>query len=98
MVSSDAHLDPAYRSNVNTQIDQSVLGFRTLGGFTTLNAAIGLSFGQPGDGSVRHEPHRRARRDLGGFFCTGATTIRDTASENVMRPRTLGIGVDYKSE
>lgn len=97
-VALDAHLDPAYRSNVNTQIDPSVLGYRTLGGFTTLNASVGLSLGKAW--------HVRA-------FGTNLTNVLGVTSagslyrgyddpryriENVMRPRTLGVGVDYKFE
>jgi outer membrane receptor protein involved in Fe transport len=94
----DAHLDPAYRSDVNTQIDPSVLGFRSLGGFTTLNASIGVSLGKSW--------HVRA-------FGTNLTDVLGVNSagslyrgyddpryrvENVARPRTIGIGVDYKFE
>ncbi len=97
-IAVDAHLDPAYRSNVNTQIDPTVLGFRTLGGFTTLNASVGLSFGSAW--------HVR-------FFGTNLSNVLGVTSagslyrgnddpryrvENIMRPRTLGIGVDYKFE
>jgi outer membrane receptor protein involved in Fe transport len=95
-IALDAHLDPAYRSNVNTQIDPSVLGYRTLGGFTTLNASVGLSLGKSW--------HVRA-------FGTNLTNVLGVTSagslyrgyddpsyriENVARPRTIGIGVDYK--
>ena len=97
-ISFDAHLDPAYRSNVTTQIDPTVLGYRTLGGFTTLNASIGLSFGKAW----------RVRA-----FGTNLTNVLGVTSagslyrgyddpryriENVMRPRTIGFGVDYKFE
>ena len=95
-VALDMHLDPAYRSDVITQIDSTVLGYRTLGGFTTLNASIGLSLGKAW--------HFRA-------FGTNLTDVLGVTSagslyrgyddpryrvENVMRPRTIGIGIDYK--
>jgi iron complex outermembrane receptor protein len=94
----ETHFDPAYRSNVNTQIDPSVLGYRTLGGFTTLNASVGLAFGSAW--------HVRAF----GTNLTDALGVTSAGSlyrgyddpryrvENVMRPRTIGVGVDYKFE
>jgi iron complex outermembrane receptor protein len=94
----DAHINPTYRSNVTTQIDPSVLGYRTLGGFTTLGASIGVSFGKAW--------HIRA-------FGSNLTDVLGVTSAgslyrgyddpryrivNVMRPRSIGIGVDYKFE
>ena len=80
------------------QIDPTVLGYRTLGGFTTVNASVGVSLGKAW--------HLRA-------FGTNLTNVLGVTSagslyrgyddpryriENVMRPRTIGIGVDYKFE
>lgn len=92
----DAHIDAAYRSNVTTQIDPTVLGYRQLGGFTTVNASMGVS--------LASNWHLRV-------FVNNLTNVLGVTSagslyrgyddpryriENVARPRTIGIGVSYK--
>ena len=97
-MSVDAHLDPAYRSNVTTQIGPSVLGYRTLGGFTTVNASLGLTFGTTWHARVY------------GTNLTNVLGVTSAGSlyrgyddpryriENVTPPRTIGIGINYKFE
>jgi iron complex outermembrane recepter protein len=92
----EAHADAAYRSSVTTQLNSSILGYQVLGGFTTLNASAGMKFG-----SAWH-----AR-----LFVDNLTNIQGVTSagpllriyddpryrvQNVMRPRTVGLGVDYQ--
>ncbi|MDE2347894.1 MAG: TonB-dependent receptor [Gammaproteobacteria bacterium] len=92
----DAHVDAAYRSNVATQIDPTVLGYRQLGGFTTINGAVGLALGT----------HWHLR-----VFVNNLTNVLGVTSagslyrgyddpryriENVARPRTIGVGAAYK--
>ena len=42
----DLHADAAYHSDVTTQLNPSVIGYRPLGGFTTVNAALGYTVGK----------------------------------------------------
>ena len=97
-VSLDAHVNAAYRSDITTQLNPSVLGYRDLGGFTTINGSVGL-------GCYRNW-HTR-------LFVTNLTnTLGVTSSgpllrlyvdprysvESPTRPRTIGLGIDYKFE
>ena len=97
-LSFDGHLQVAYRSDVTTQLNSSVIGYQTLGGFTTVNADLGLGFG----------PAWHAR-----LFVENLTNIEGVTSagplyrfnddpryriQNVMRPRTVGLGVEYRFE
>lgn len=92
----DAHVDAAYRSDVTTQLNSSVLGYQVLGGFTTINATAGLKFAAGW--------HAR-------LFVDNLTNIQGVTSagpllriyddpryrvQNVIRPRTIGLGVDYQ--
>ncbi|MDE2305067.1 MAG: TonB-dependent receptor [Gammaproteobacteria bacterium] len=94
----DAHLNAVYRSDVTTQIDPTVLGYRRLGGFTTVNGAVGLSLGA--------HWHFRAFVDnltnvLGvtssGSLYRGYDDPRYRI-ENVTTPRTIGLGARYDFE
>lgn len=91
----DASLNAVYRSPVTTQLNSSVLGYRELGGFTTINLACGMTMGS----------HWRAR-----LFVDNLTNVAGVTSagpllrnyddpryriESVSRPRTGGIGVEY---
>jgi outer membrane receptor protein involved in Fe transport len=95
-VTLDAHADAAYRSDVTTQLNSSVLGYQVLGGFTTINATAGLKFA--GGWHAR-------------LFVDNLTNIQGVTSagpllrnydepryrvQNVIRPRTIGLGVDYQ--
>jgi outer membrane receptor protein involved in Fe transport len=91
----DAHLSAAYHSDVRTQINPNVLGYRILPGFTTLNGSVGLSLGD--------QWHAR-------LFVTNITNVLGITSagpllrlyddpryrvESVTQPRTVGLGIDY---
>jgi len=91
----DAHLSAAYRSDVVTEINNTVPGYLHLGGFTTINGSVGLGFG--------NSWHSR-------LFATNIGNIRGITSAGQLfrnnpdprynvefptRPRTIGIGVDY---
>ncbi len=92
----DFHVDAAYHSDITTQLNSSVIGFRELGGFTTVNAVLGYSVGKAW--------HWR----LYGSNLTNVLGVTSAGSlyrgnddpryriENVTRPRTLGLGLDYK--
>jgi outer membrane receptor protein involved in Fe transport len=94
----DAHLNAAYRSDVTTQLNSSILGYGELGGFTTINGSTGLSFASGW----------RAR-----LFVNNLTNVQGVTSagpllriyddpryriENLTRPRTIGVGFDYRFE
>jgi iron complex outermembrane recepter protein len=94
--SLDAHLNAVYRSDVNTQLNSTVLGYRELGGFTTVNASCGMTFGASWHGRL---------------FVNNLTNVQGVTSagpllrnyddpryriESVSRPRTIGVGVDYQ--
>ncbi len=94
----DFHIDAAYHSNVTTQLNDTVLGYRVLGGFTTVNAALGYTLGKAW--------HLR----LFGSNLTNVLGVTAAGSlyrgnddpryriEFPTRPRTLGVGFDYKFE
>jgi iron complex outermembrane receptor protein len=94
----DVHANAAYHTDITTQLNPTVLVYRDLGGFTTINGSVGLGFGKGW--------HSR-------LFVTNLTnTLGVTSSgpllrlyddpryrvESPTRPRTVGIGVDYKFE
>jgi outer membrane receptor protein involved in Fe transport len=81
---------------VTTQLNSTVLGYQVLGGFTTINATAGLKFA--GGWHAR-------------LFVDNLTNIQGVTSagpllriyddpryrvQNVIRPRTIGLGVDYQ--
>ncbi|MDP9064664.1 MAG: TonB-dependent receptor [Pseudomonadota bacterium] len=94
----DAHLNAAYRSDVTTQLNSSILGYRQLGGFTTVNGSTGLSFGTGWHARLFVNNLTNAR----GVTSAGPLLrIYDDPRyriENVTRPRTIGIGFDYRFE
>jgi outer membrane receptor protein involved in Fe transport len=94
----DAHFNAAYRSDVVTEINNTVAGYTHLGGFTTLNASAGLGLGAFW--------HTR-------LFVTNIANVRGITSAGQLfrnnpdprynvefpsRPRTIGIGIDYTFE
>lgn len=95
-VTLDAHVNAAYHSNVPTQLNNTVLGYRLLGGFTTVNATAGLEFGAAW--------HARLYIDnltnVLGVTASGPLlrSYDDPRyrAEYVTRPRTVGVEIDYK--
>jgi iron complex outermembrane receptor protein len=97
-LSFDAHLQAAYRSSVTTQLNDTVLGYQTLGGFTTVTASAGLGFGPAWHVRVfgQNLTNQRGVTSAGPLY-----RFNDDPRyriENVMRPRTVGIGIDYRFE
>ena len=94
----DFHVDAAYHSNVTTQLNDTVLGYRVLGGFTTVNAALGYTLGKAW--------HLRlfGSNLTNGLGVTAAGSLyrgNDDPRYRIefpTRPRTLGVGFDYKFE
>jgi outer membrane receptor protein involved in Fe transport len=94
----DAHLNASYRSDVVTEINSTVPGYRYLGGFTTFNGSIGL-----GIGTAWHT--RLFVNNIGnirGIVSAGQLFRNDPdprySVEFPTRPRTIGLGVDYTFE
>jgi iron complex outermembrane recepter protein len=91
----DLHAGAAYHSNVTTQLNDTVLGYRVLGGFTTVNASAGLQLGP--------QFHVRLFADnltnAEGITAAGPLLrIYDDPryrAEYVIRPRTIGLRADY---
>lgn len=92
----DAHADIAYRSSVTTQLNSSVLGYEVLGGFTTMNASVGLRF----DTGWHARLFVDNLTNVAGITSAGPLLrIYDDPRyrvQNVMRPRTIGLGIDYQ--
>jgi hypothetical protein len=97
-IALEAHADAAYQSEVNTQIDPSAASYVQLSGYTTLNGSTTLSFGSQwrarlyGNNVTNH------------VGVTAAGPILQSADypsyreEYLIRPRTIGISVEYRFE
>jgi outer membrane receptor protein involved in Fe transport len=94
----DAHLNAVYRSDVVTQIDPSVAGYTHLGGFTTLNGSVGLSYGNAWHGRlyVNNIANVMGITSAGALFQAYPDPRYNV--QNPIRPRTVGIGVSYTFE
>jgi outer membrane receptor protein involved in Fe transport len=94
----DAHLNAAYRSGIVTEVNDSVPGFQHLGGFTTINGSVGLSFGNNWHTRlfVNNLADVRGITSAGQLFRNYADPRYNV--EYPSRPRTIGIGVDYVFE
>jgi outer membrane receptor protein involved in Fe transport len=96
IIALDAHVNAAYHSNVSTQLNDTVLGYRVLGGFTTVNATAGLSFGA----AWRARLYVDNLTNVQGVTAAGPLLrIYDDPryrAEYVSRPRTIGMEIDYK--
>jgi len=103
-ITLDAHADASYRSDVNTQINSSATGYRQLGGFTTLNASATLLFSK----QWRARVYGNNLTNQAGVSAAGpvlknvdTSTNPDIAKyrvEYVMRPRTVGLALEYRFE
>jgi outer membrane receptor protein involved in Fe transport len=91
----DAHLNAAYRSDVVTEINSLVPGYKALGGFTTLNGSVGLGFGPSWHARlfVNNIGNIRGIVSAGQLFRNDPDPRYNT--EYPTRPRTIGLGVDY---
>jgi outer membrane receptor protein involved in Fe transport len=91
----DAHVNAAYRSDIVTQLNSSVVGYQQLGGFTTINASTGLSIGNAWH--TRLFVNNIA--NVAGITSAGALFRNyDDPRYHVQyptRPRTIGVGLDY---
>ena len=91
----DLHAGAAYHSNITTQLNDTVLGYRVLGGFTTVNASASLQFGR------EFHVHLFVNNltNVQGITAAGPLLrIYDDPryrAEYVTRPRTIGLRADY---
>jgi outer membrane receptor protein involved in Fe transport len=98
------HFDAAYRSDVNTAVNDlqsdynggtyvSIYqtNFRHLGGFTTLNAGIGLQATK----QVKLRLYCNNISNQAGVTTWSVARQPEQSTEYVMRPRTAGINIDY---
>jgi len=94
----DAHLSAAYRSDVVTQINNTVAGYTALGGFTTLNGSVGLGFGASWHSRlfVTNIGNIRGITSAGQLFRNNPDPRYNVQFPS--RPRTIGIGIDYSFE
>ncbi len=94
----DAHLNAAYRSDVVTEINNTVAGYTHLGGFTTLNGSAGLGFGAAWHARlfVTNIANVRGITSAGQLFRNNPDPRYNV--EFPSRPRTIGLGVDYTFE
>ena len=101
-LSFDAHADLAYHSDVNTQINSSVAGYRQLGGFTTVNASAGLNFGARWRAAVYGTNLTTVVGvSAAGPVLNNASNYPGTEKyldEFVIRPRTIGLRLQYRIE
>ncbi len=98
----EAHADVAYHSDLTTQINDTVAGFRRLGGFSTVNASAALVIG----GHWRASLYATNLTNVLGVSAAGpvlnnAGNFPGTdkyMDEFVIRPRTVGLSVQYRFE
>ncbi len=94
-VTLTTHIDASYRSDVTTQINSSATGYRQLGGFATLNASAALQF----SGQWRARLYGNNLANQRGVSAAGpALKTADVSQyrfEYLMRPRTVGISLEY---
>ena len=94
----DAHLNAAYRSDVVTEINNTVAGYTHLGGFTTMNGSVGLGFGGAWHSRifVTNIANVKGITSAGQLFRNNPDPRYNV--EFPSRPRTIGIGIDYTFE
>jgi outer membrane receptor protein involved in Fe transport len=95
-VTLGAHADAGYRSNVTTQLNRTVLGYQVLGGFTTVNATAGLKFAAGWHARLFVDNLTNVQ---GVMSARPLLRIHDDPRyrvQNVIRPRTIRLGVDYQ--
>jgi iron complex outermembrane recepter protein len=98
------HFDAAYRSAVNTAVNDLQsdynggtfvntyqTNFRQLGGFTTMNAGVGFQATK----EVKLRLYCNNLSNQAGVTTWSVARQPDQATEYVMRPRTAGINVEY---
>ncbi len=96
----DLHLDASYRSDVTTQVNASAAGYQQLGGFTTVGASAGLHYGA----AWRARLYVNNLTNIQGVSAAGAVLrAADQYAPNyreayVIRPRTVGLALEYHFE
>ena len=98
----EAHADAAYHSDVRTQVNNTVAGFRQLGGFTTVNASAALTFGS----HWRTALYATNLTNVAGVSAAGPVLnnagnfpgTEKYVDEFVIRPRTVGLSLQYRFE
>jgi iron complex outermembrane recepter protein len=92
----EAHLDASYRSDVTTQLNSTALGYQHLGGFTTVSASVAMTFGDAWQVRLFGE---NLTNVMGITSAGSLLRIYDDPRyriQNPTRPRTIGVGVNYK--
>jgi outer membrane receptor protein involved in Fe transport len=98
-VTLDAHADAAYRSDVTTQINSTASGFQQLGGFTTVNASTSVSFGPEWRARLYvNNLTNQAGVSAAGPVLRNANFYPNYREEYLMRPRTIGVALNYRFE
>ena len=94
-ITFDANAGAAYHSNVTTQLNDTVLGYHVLGGFTTVNAGAGVQLGN----SLHIRLFVDNLTNVQGITASGPLLrLYDDPryrAQYVTRPRTIGLGVSY---
>ncbi len=95
----DTHLYASYRSDVTTQINDTATGFQQLGGYTTVNGSTALSIGA----HIRTSLYVNNLTNQMGVSAAGpvlknANFYPEYREAYVIRPRTVGLTVEYHFE
>ena len=96
-VSLDLRGDLSYRSGVTTQINSTAVGYRELGGFTTIGASAALHFAS----AWRMRLYVNNLTNTQGISAGGPVLRNADAyapnyrEDYVIRPRTVGLSVEY---
>ena len=101
-ITFEGHADAAYHSDVLTQINSTVAGYRQLGGFTTVNASAGLALSSAWRARLYAlNLTNQVGVSAAGPVLNNAANYPDTnkyLDEFVIRPRTIGVAVEYRFE
>jgi iron complex outermembrane recepter protein len=95
----DAHADLSYRSSVTTQINDSAAGYQVLGGFTTMYLSGGLQF----NAYLHARLYVNNLTNTPGVSVAGpvlksANTFTEYNQDYLIRPRTIGVSLQYSFE
>jgi len=94
----DAHANASYRSNVTTQINDTAAGYQQLGGYTTMDASAGLKFGRVYARLYANNLTNQQGVSAAGPVLKNADFYPEYREEYLMRPRTIGVSLQYTFE